>query len=201
MRDGKGQVEKERFVLVLLDKVQPGFDEKVVRVVRRVDLNALGRAVADGEKVVGVVRVRVDVFEIAEKGVETLAVGCARIVLEAQAPLAEKARRVTCRLHPLRQRGVLVPERGATVAAHVGVAHVGARHQRPAGRGADRRTGVELRKPRPLLRHLVQARRLDFALPVRAKVAVAHVVGEDDDEVGRTSTGLRRRFGEREAAT
>ena len=71
------------------DKVQRGFGKKVVRVVRRVDLDALGYAVSDGEEVVGVIGMGVDVFEIAEEFVEALKVGRAAIVYLAQSPLAE----------------------------------------------------------------------------------------------------------------
>ena len=71
--------------------------------------------------------------------------------------------------------------------------------QRRPRRRADRRGGVVLREPRPLLRHPVEVRASAIArAAVAAQVAGAEVVGEDEDDV-RTGGGIGGADGRSEA--
>ena len=57
---------------------------------------------------------------------------------------------------------------------------------------ATERLAVEIGEPHPLTSHLIDPRSLEVGRPKNAQVAVALVVGEDDDEV-RLIPGLLRR--------
>ena len=67
-----------------------------------------------------------------------------------------------------------------------GVAAVEAREERAARRRADGAAGVEVREARAAMCEGVEARRADTSLSVDAKVAGPEVVGENEQDVGRT---------------
>ena len=78
------------------------------------------------------------------------------------------------------------PQRHEGVAADRGMAGVVAGHQATARRGADGAAGVALREAHALRGQAVEVRRLDLLLAVAAEVAIAQVVGQDENDVGRS---------------
>ena len=105
--------------------------------------------------------------------------------LVAQMPLAENAGGVAGGLEHLRQRGGLQREPLA-LEDRVGDAVlelVPAGHQRAARRRA-RGADMEVREPHALGMQLVEVGRLEHGIAMRGDVAVALVVGEDEDDVG-----------------
>lgn len=84
--------------------------------------------------------------------------------------------------------------------AKAGADGVAAGHQ-PGARGrADVGGGVKGRELRAFLRHAIEIGRADQFRAVGAEIAIAQIVGEDDDDVGlaarRLGQRLRRRRGE-----
>ena len=79
--------------------------------------------------------------------------------------------------------GVLAAGIGRGIGRHAAAKRIAARHQRGAGRGAERRRRVELRQPRAFGRHAVEIRRLELRVAEAAEIAVAEVVGQDDDDI------------------
>ena len=67
------------------------------------------------------------------------------------------------------------------------------REQRRPRRSADRRGDVEICEARPFTGHAVEVRRTKLRRPIDADVAIALIVGKDDDDVGR-SRGARRQY-------
>ena len=65
-------------------------------------------------------------------------------------------------------------------------------------RAAERRGGVEIGKPHSLGGHLVDVRGAVLRRTVDAEVAVAKVVGKDDDEIRLRGGGYGKRRGEQE---
>ena len=108
--------------------------------------------------------------------------------LVAQVPLADAHRGVALLLEQLGHRLLLGADAdGADREEHVGQRHplgVAAGHHLCPRRRADRR-GVEAGQLHPFGRHAVQARRAVELRAERPDVAVAHVVDEDHDEIGR----------------
>ena len=135
---------------------------------------------------------RVRLIEVAEEEVEALARGDARRAFVPEPPLADQARRVTGAAENLGDRQIFGPEVVLAVAANVGVAGVQARHEYRARGGADGRTRVELREAHPFPRHAVEVRRPDPSLAVAPEVAVAEVVGEDENDVRALEAGRTR---------
>ena len=54
-----------------------------------------------------------------------------------------------------------------------------AEQERVPRRRADGCSGIELRKPHPLLRHSIELRRGDLLLPIASEIAETEIVGED----------------------
>ena len=115
----------------------------------------------------------------------------------AEVPLADAGGGVALGLESLGQRDLV----GRQPAGGVGEQHAArcrwhmpAADRQPAGeqrrpaRRADLGRRVELREPHALGGHAVEVRRADGRVAVAAEVAVAEVVGEDDDDVGRAPT-------------
>src|SRR5436305_14910170 len=63
-------------------------------------------------------------------------------------------------------------------------------HDRCA-RGRARRAGMEVRKTHALIVQAVEVRRLDQRITVARDVAIALIVGEDEDQVGAPRMGSR----------
>ena len=68
--------------------------------------------------------------------------------------------------------------------AHAGVAGIAPGQQRRARRAAHRRVGVPVGEARALRRQAVEVRRAEIGRAHARQVAIALVVGEEDDEVG-----------------
>src|SRR5262245_16952871 len=101
----------------------------------------------------------------------------------AQAPLANKARHITERLEQTGDGDVLLAQRDKRVAADGAVAGVLAGHEGAAAGSADGAAGVKLRELHPRGGQLVDVRRLDLVLAIAAEVAIAQIVGKDEDDV------------------
>jgi hypothetical protein len=53
-----------------------------------------------------------------------------------------------------------------------------------------------MRELRALLRHAVEVGRLELRMPVAGEVAMAEIIGEDEDDIGTGSGGNERRGAE-----
>ena len=161
----------------------------VVPEVRRVEV------VGDGLAVVAV--------EAVETLLERNAVGAG----PAEAPFAETAGRVARGLEEFGERdgvggdGELALGLHLAVVADERVAGMLARHEHAAGRGADVVAGVVVGELQALGGEAIEVGRADDFLTERAEVAVAEIVGEDEDDIGRArrrgGRGGGRREGER----
>ena len=139
---------------------------------------------------VGVIEVGVDLTVLAEPGVETLADGDAWGVRSAEAPFAEAAGGVARGAQDFGEGDVGVVEVPVeAVVADGGVPGVEAGNQRAACGGADVGAGVEAVEAHALGGELVEVGRTDLSLAVRADMADAEVVGEDEDKVGFVGRG------------
>jgi hypothetical protein len=146
------------------------------------------------EEVFGVIGVGVHLGEEAEPLVPAFARGIAGITEATDAPFAEHGGGVAGLLEHFGDGEVAGLQEFfvSLVAADAGVAGVEACHQRAAGRGADGAAGVDLGEAGTFGGHAVDVWRLDFLLAVAAEVAVAEIVGEDEDDVGRAALGENR---------
>ena len=205
------QEEEERPVLAPLDEGARLVEEQVVGV-----LHPRGRVPRAGNRAdgcddvrqsdllgvppeeVGIVVVRVGLVDEAVEVVEPVAFRLPFGAHLAKAPLADERGGVAGLLqhaghgHVARRQRLCRVVARAGIAAHAGVTHVPAGHEHAARRRADSRPGVELREADPLGRQPIEVRRLDDPLPVRTEIAVAEVVGQDEDDV-RPRRGLRGR--------
>src|SRR5690606_38536076 len=68
---------------------------------------------------------------------------------------------------------------------------IGARQQRRPGGGANRLARVEIREPHTFAREPVDVRRGVAGLAVATDVGIAHVVRQDQHDVGRRGEGVR----------
>ncbi len=199
--DRDRQVQEEGLRAALVDPAQGRVHDHVVRVLdpgarpaRSLLVLLLGDVaqrhaglVAEEER--GVVVVGVALVEVAEEGVEAHAVRVAGGARLAQAPLAEEGRRVARVLEEVGERALALAQGldregpAAGVAPHAGVAGVAPGHEHGARGRADRRAGVEVGEAQALGGQPVEVRRANELLAVGADVAVAEVVGEDEDDV------------------
>ncbi len=101
----------------------------------------------------------------------------------AKVPLAHHARHVARRLEPLRQRMGLRWQRPAEVLNAVAML-IPATHQRRACRCAERTVRIRIGETRPALRKPVNVRRRNIFAAVGTDVGIAHIIREDDDDVG-----------------
>ena len=137
----------------------------------------------------GIVIVGMTLAVVAEEVIEALFLRVAGRVVHAEAPLADHAGDVTEVAQkagdgdgPFRDRQLAVGFRLAVV-ADVGVSRMQPGHEDAARRSADGIAGVMLGEAQPLRRHLVEARRANFLLPVAAELGVTEIVGHDEDDV------------------
>ena len=139
---------------------------------------------------IGELPVGMPVVQKAERVLESLPVRLPRRRRAAQAPFADDRRAVSGVLKRHRNGDVFRTKGKLAVAANPGVAGVQPRHQGgPRGR-ADGAAGVVLSKTRAFTRQSIQMRSLEAGLTVRAEIAVAEIVGLDEQDVRRA--GLRR---------
>ena len=176
--------------LATIQRGHAGTDEIAVRIVLRV----LGGAGNDGvgevhdlavsNEGLGVEVVRVAGADVAKRFIEALSLRIIERQRLAQAVFADAGGVVACGLEELGQGEVIVRDVAFAIAAHAAVAGVQACHEDAARWRAHGTAGVMARELHALGGHLVKVRRLQSLLPVAAGVAVAHVIGEDIDDVG-----------------
>ena len=122
----------------------------------------------------------------AEPLVEAAARG-EKLRMMAEVPLAENRSRVTAVFEDLREEFFLgVKTGGARVvegATHADAVGVATRHECGARGGADGLGHVETGEARALSGEAIDVRRLDILGSVAAEVAVAEVIGEDENNV------------------
>ncbi len=82
-----------------------------------------------------------------------------------------------------------------TVASHMGVTRMLARHERCTRRCTHGTTGIGLGKAHSLLSHTVQIGGLYPLLTIAAKVAIAHIITHNKDNVGSLLLLLRSTSG------
>ena len=112
----------------------------------------------------------------------------------AEMPLSDERGSVACRPEQhgqrvttlLDQQGVIRPDVGR---ASPGAPTVPARHQPVPGGRADRVRRVSVGEPTALLGDAVDVRGLVVPRPVRAQVAVAQVISQDEDDIPRGGSG------------
>ena len=171
------------------------------------------------QAVVGIVirRIRVDGGDgPAVKLVEAPMVGSRLWVVAVEVPLIDQTGAVACLRHDRAQRDILgqqvspshdggvavgvnlQPRQSSGVAlvvADAGVAGVLARHQRTTRRRTDAAAGVGLCKRCAGTSQTVDIGRLDVLVAVASQVAIAHIVGQDKDDV-RALVGSHRLLGQ-----
>ena len=64
------------------------------------------------------------------------------------------------------------------------MADVKAGHEHAARRGADGRAGIGIGESHAVGGQAIEIRRFDLLLAVAAEVAVAEVIGQDEDDIG-----------------
>lgn len=148
---------------------------------------------------------RAALIDVAEPLIPALIGGIAGGIRLAESPLAGHA---SCVAGLLQNRGhglvfgaqrdaVLAaaqpgdPARHAEIPPNARMPGVQSSHQNAAGRGANRRSGVDLGEAQSLLGQAVDIRGLDDFLPVAPGVAVTHVVGHDEDDVRLGVSGVQ----------
>src|SRR6185437_9855610 len=129
---------------------------------------------------------------VAEPAVETLFKRSAAAANRSQSPLAETAQRVPLLLEQQRQLQRTGGNRrlsfrkplGLAIIADVGVPRMLAGHQHAARRRADIVTRVVGREAHSLTGQAIKVRRLDLLLPIATEIAVAEIVGNEEDDIG-----------------
>ena len=193
-------VEKEGFVLVLIDEGESCVSDELRRVLFAVNgcgvafqWNAL--VLVDnvfGEEVVGVA-----LAVVAVESIEALFQGIAFGSGLAEPPFSKSAGGITFAFEQFSNGGfvggqwklplVAVPVSDFVVGTNKGVAAVLAGHERVARWRADRGAGVVLGETHAFGRNAIKMRGLDFLLPVAAQLRPAEIVGHDINDVGMFS--------------
>ena len=138
----------------------------------------------------------------AEEMIKTVLERIAGRTDAAQSPLAKRAGRIAGGFQRRgdgrlgRRNRNLTRDRNTklpifVVVADEGVAGMFAGHQHAPRRRTDGAAGVMLRELHAFRRQLVERRRMDDFLPIRPDVAVAQIVGENENNVG-FARGFRR---------
>jgi hypothetical protein len=214
VRNGGGNVTEKRAVFVRADEGAGLFGDQIGGVdlagERRVgggggEVGAGGEFLVRGEFGVADLDVALVVPEV--RGVEVVGDGLAVVAVKtieallerhavgagsAEAPFAETAGGVARGFEKFRERdgvggdGELALGFQLAVVADEGVAGMFAGHEHAARRSADVVPRVVMRELQALGGEAVEVRRADEFLAEGADVAVAEIVGEDEDDVGRT---------------
>ena len=187
MRRVGGQIDEERPVLVRADELHRGVEEHVALVAgarRILPATVVEEVVVDAVVAPVVGRTTGAAVAVAQPLVEPTVdrpVG----VVRAQMPLAEVAGAVAVVAEDIGHRHFVVaehvaPANGSPAAHTVGIA---AGHQRGPSRRAIA-VHMEVAEPHGFVGQAIQVRRLDDRIAVAAQVAVALIVGEQDDDIG-----------------
>jgi hypothetical protein len=196
VRQGVRQVHKERLRPRPLQELQGPRGDKVGRILLPAvePVGGQEELVLILPEMLGVIVVRVQLIEVAEEFVEAPPVRHASGGRPAQSPLSEDGGAVAGALQQTRDGGFLIahPKFRTPVAAHGGVAAVLSGHQRAPGGRANRGPGVGLREARAGGGQAVQVGGTDALLAVAAKISVAQVIGQDEEDVGQPGGGAAR---------
>ena len=197
VRNGVGQVEEERIVLASFDEIDGARSEKIVRIhARHAEIARNIELVLVLPKMVRIKCVRVGLVKITEPFVEALQIRDARTSGAAQSPLAEDTGAVAGLLQDFGHRDIgLLQVDIFRVPADAAVADVLARHKGAPRGSADGIAGVNLREAHAFGGEAVDVRCLNALLPETAQVAVAEIVGENENDIGPTGCGLRAERG------
>ena len=112
-----------------------------------------------------------------------------------KAPLAKQTRRVArfvqhvCHGDSIRRHRLLTFRHEFGITTHHSMADVFTRQQRTTRRGTNGASGIVLREFHALLCQGIDVRRLEMRLAVTAQIAVAEVVCQNVDHVGRSICG------------
>jgi hypothetical protein len=186
VRAVEGEVAEERAVLVLANEVDGGIGDDIGDVA--VLFDGLAIVLQDRIEVTlaaGRVGRLADAAALEHQSfLEALIHGAQRITV-AEVPLAEDAGTIAETAQDLGERRFIgVHHRAADERIDdAGAIIVAAGHQAGARRGADGRD-VEVLHAHALLGELVDIRRPDDRVAVDAKIAVALIVGDDDNDIG-----------------
>ena len=186
MRNGDGQVGKERFLGVVTDELERLLVNEIVRIGFAVEHHLF----VVMPKVLGIKSVRLALAVVAVEFIPALVYRIAAGARRPEAPFAKHAGGVAGLLQELRNGDEVGGDRGLpfrlhlAVAAHIGVTGVHAVEQAAACGRTHGAAGIVLRKLHAGSRHTVDVRRLKQFLPVAAKVAVPGVINHDENEVG-----------------
>ena len=192
MRHGVGQVDEEVLLAVPLDEVDRAVGVEAGQLgLIRVELDHL--IALDQRDRLPLRRPHIVAVRQAEVLVE--AVSQWQVFLgAAQVPLAEDRRGVAPLLETLGDRDLVRVNAARRLRPQHPRETRALRHpprQQSVTAGRTRRRGrIELRKARPLRRHLIQPRRLDGRVPKAGQVSPAQVVAEDHNEVRPSLTIL-----------
>ena len=184
-----GEVEEERFVAGPPDEGDGLFGVALGEggLFGKLGIGFEAAVVAEGSFGLHPGRDHVVAVEQAEVGVESLPGGHVA-VFGAQVPFAHHGGAVALRLERFGERDLLRRQAGLAVGtehvAHPRADGVAAREEGCAGGGAGRGGRVELGEAHAFGGHLVEVRRANRRVAVARQVAVAEIVGEEDDEVG-----------------
>ncbi len=195
--NGVGGFQKPGALIFLFQELQRTPGEQVVRILflARPEIAAQQVGGLAVEEMLGVVVMRVRLAEEAEPLVEPFARRVAGGAKLAERPLSEQPGPIARLLQDVGNGHVLWPEGKVRVlvAAGARMAGVVAGHQAAAGRRAYGRAGIGLRKAHPFRGDPVEVRCLHLPGAITAEIAVAEVVGQDQQDV--RFSGLRGQEG------
>ncbi len=192
-----GEVQKERLVRVSVDERHGTVGEDISGVA--LDLDRYTILIESRGSIDGPVCVVVDTpIEETQKLIESMRPWAERVG-RSEVPLADRSGDISCIVHQagkcrLGRRQAAWSVATAHVLLESGTLRVSSRQQGDPGWRADGRGGVRVREHHAVSRKFVQAGRANVCGPVRAEVTVAHVVADDQDDVG---AGLGRQWDRR----
>src|SRR5262245_41961130 len=142
--------------------------------------------------------VRMKLAEVSEKLVKTNRIRMSLRTDLAQTPFSKQRRRITGVLEHMSDRSVACAQRlkanGDTrrIAAHARMPNMLPGHQHGSRGSANCRSRVELRIAPALGCHATQVGCLNQLLAVAAQIAVAEVVGQDEDQIRPNICSLKK---------
>ncbi len=202
MGNGVGEVQKERAVMIELvggadaDEIQGSFREIIVRVApflivlifvnQEAALVPLGIAAIE---IIGIIIVGMHLIEVAKPFVESFFARNTRRAFVAESPFANGASAIARALQNLGHGHILRLQGNVGIAADARVAGVFAGHQRGARGRANGAAGITTGEAHALRGELVNIGCFDSLLAIAAKITVAQVIGQDEDDGGFAWSG------------
>lgn len=180
MGNGIGEKEEPGRLVLSRHELQGGAGEEIGRVGAGFQGQLFPITPEMGRRVV----VGIPVGHVDQRLIETVALGSAGTIGPAEPPLAENGRPVARRPEQVGHGPLAGTDIGAAVVPDEGVSGVLAQQQGGAGGGADGAARIGLGETDPFGRHPIEAGRENLFLPVAAEVAVAQVVGQNEEDIG-----------------